>query len=91
MSVGEGEVKAYLDALTRFDGARYVAVAGRRALLMQFGKRDQLIPSDQADELTSAAVGTKQRKDYDVGHDLISVPETITDRLTFLSPVLRLT
>jgi uncharacterized protein len=90
-SPGDGEVKAYLDALTRFDGARYVAVPGRRALLMQFGKRDQLIPPDQADELISAAAGTKQRKDYDAGHDLISVPEAITDRTAFLRPVLRLT
>jgi cephalosporin-C deacetylase-like acetyl esterase len=90
-NAGEGGGKAYMDALTRFDGARYVAVAGRRALLMQFGKRDQLIPPDQADELTAAAVGTKQRKDYDAAHDLISVPEAITDRLAFLRPVLRLT
>jgi cephalosporin-C deacetylase-like acetyl esterase len=90
-NAGEGQVKAYLDALSRFDGARYVAVAGRRALLMQFGKRDQLIPPEQADELTSAAAGTKQRKDYDAAHDLISVPEATTDRLTFLRPVLRLT
>jgi cephalosporin-C deacetylase-like acetyl esterase len=90
-NAGEGRIKAYLDALTRFDGARYVAVAGRRALLMQFGKRDQLIPPDQADELTSAAVGTKQRKDYDAAHDLIPVPEAISDRLAFLRPVLRLT
>ena len=89
-NAGEGQIKAYLDALTRFDGARYVAVTGRRALLMQFGKRDQLIPPEQADELTSAAVGTKQRKDYDAAHDLISVPEAATDRLTFLRPVLRL-
>jgi cephalosporin-C deacetylase-like acetyl esterase len=90
-NAGVREGKTYMDALTRFDGARYVAVAGRRALLMQFGKRDQLVPPDQADELTSAAVGTKQRKNYDAAHDLISVPEAITDRLTFLRPVLRLT
>ena len=42
-----------------FDGYRYLALPGRRKLLIQFGRQDTSIPDAQRDELTHAAVGGK--------------------------------
>ena len=81
---------AYLDALTRFDGARYVRVPGKRSMLLQFGKRDTVLPAAQFDELAELTAGAKERKDYEAGHDLIGFAPAVADRLAFLRKVLRL-
>jgi dienelactone hydrolase len=80
----------YLDALTRFDGARYVGAAGKRSVLFQFGKRDTTIPAAEIDELVNATAGAKERKDYDTAEDLDGFAAATADRLTFLRKVLRL-
>jgi cephalosporin-C deacetylase-like acetyl esterase len=83
--------KPYLDALTRFDGARYVSVTGtKRSVLMQFGKHDSTVPASQVGELVAATVGSKQRKDYDTGADLAAFAAAGADRQAFLRKVLRL-
>jgi hypothetical protein len=80
----------YLDALTRFDGARYVSVTGtKRSVLFQFGKRDATVPASQVAELVATTVGAKQRKDYDTGDDLVTFAAAAADRQTFLRKVLR--
>jgi len=82
---------AYLNALTRFDGARYVSVTGtKRSLLLQFGTQDSAVPKSQVDELVAVAAGSKTRKDYPTGDDLVKSPAAAADRLTFLRKVLRL-
>jgi dienelactone hydrolase len=84
--------KPYLDALTRFDGARYVSVSGtKRSVLMQFGRQDPSVPAGQLAELVAVTAGAKQRKDYDTGADLLGFPAAVADRQAFLERVLRLT
>ncbi len=81
---------AYLKALTRFDGARYVSVTGtKRSVLMQFGAPDAAAPKSQVDELVTVTAGSKSRKDYPTGDDLVKSPAAVADRWTFLRRVLR--
>ena len=81
---------AYLNALTRFDAARYVSVTGtKRSLLLQFGAQDPGVPKSQVDELAAVAVGSKTRKDYATGDDLVKSPAAAADRWSFLQKVLR--
>ncbi|WP_345136437.1 hypothetical protein [Dactylosporangium darangshiense] len=81
---------AYLDSLSRFDAAPYVAAGGKRSVLLQFGKTDAVVPEAERAELTAAVAGSKQRKDYDTGHDLAAFPAATADRSAFLKQVLRL-
>jgi dienelactone hydrolase len=81
---------AYLDSLSRFDAGPYVAVGGKRSVMLQFGKTDDVVPEAERAELTNAVAGAKQRKDYDTGHDLAKFPAAGTDRTAFLKQVLRL-
>jgi dienelactone hydrolase len=82
---------AYLNALTRFDGARYVSVTGtKRSLLLQVGNQDPAVPKSQVDELVAVSAGSKTRKDYPTGDDLLKSPAAAADRLAFLRKVLRL-
>jgi dienelactone hydrolase len=84
--------KPYLDALTRFDGARYVSVTGmKRSVLLQFGGQDTSVPPSQVDELVAATVGAKDRKDYAAADaaGLVKIPDTAADRWTFLAKVLK--
>jgi dienelactone hydrolase len=81
---------AYLDSLSRFDAGPYVAVGGKRSVLLQFGRTDDVVPEAERAELTGAVAGAKQRKDYETGHDLIKFPQAASDRTAFLKQVLRL-
>lgn len=80
----------YLDALSRFDAGPYVAVTGRKSLLLQFGKQDKVVPEAERAELASGVAGPKERKDYDTGHDLVTFDAASTDRVAFLRKQLRL-
>ena len=84
------DATGYLDSLTRFDGVRYMTVAGKRQVLLQFGKQDATVSAAEANELAAATVGTKDRKDYDASHDLTAVPAAVADRAAFLRRVLRM-
>lgn len=81
---------AYLDSLSRSDAGPYVAVGGKRSVLLQFGKQDQVVPEAERAELAAAVAGAKERKDYDTGHDLAGFAAAATDRVAFLRKVLRL-
>jgi len=81
---------AYLDALSRFDAPPYVAVAGRKPVLLQFGKQDTVVPEAERAELANGVAGPKERKDYDTGHDLVAFEAARTDRVAFLRKQLRL-
>lgn len=81
---------AYLNALTRFDAARYVSVTGtKRSILLQFGTQDAAVPKSQVDELVAVTAGSKTRKDYPTGDDLVKSPAAAADRWAFLQKVLR--
>jgi cephalosporin-C deacetylase-like acetyl esterase len=81
---------AYLGALTRFDGARYVSVTGtKRSVLMQFGAPDAAAPKSQVDELVAVTAGSKARKNYPTGDDLVKSPAAVADRWAFVGKVLR--
>jgi cephalosporin-C deacetylase-like acetyl esterase len=85
----KSDQKAYLDQLTRFDGARYLSQSGKRQVLMQFGTKGQSVPAAQAAELFTVTTGVKQRKDYDTGDDLVTPAAAIADRLAFFKKVLK--
>ncbi|WP_432981689.1 alpha/beta hydrolase family protein [Dactylosporangium sp. CA-233914] len=80
----------YLDSLARFDAGPYVAAGGKRSVLLQFGKQDNVVPEAERAELTTQVAGAKQRKDYDTGHDLAGFAVATADRTAFLKQVLRL-
>ncbi len=81
---------AYLDALSRFDALPYVGVTGRKPMLLQFGKQDEVIPEAERTELANGVAGPKERKDYDAGHDLVGFDAASADRVAFLRKQLRL-
>ncbi|GAA2622700.1 hypothetical protein GCM10010399_62430 [Dactylosporangium fulvum] len=81
---------AYLDAVGRFDAGPYVAAGGKRSVLLQFGRQDQIVPEAERTELADAVAGTKERKDYDTGHDLVGFAPAGTDRVAFFKKALRL-
>jgi dienelactone hydrolase len=82
--------RAYLDALSRFDGGRYVVLPGKRVVLLQFGRHDENTAPADRDALADRTAGSHQRKDYDAGHDLVGFPAAVTDRQAFLRSVLHL-
>ncbi len=82
-SMTDASAQAYLSVATTLDGFRYVAMPGRREILIQYGRQDPNIPDAQRAELTKYAAGTVSRKDYDAGHDLIDNAAAAADRLTF--------
>jgi dienelactone hydrolase len=82
--------RGYLDALSRFDGGRYTALPGKRAVLLQFGRHDENTPVADQDALADRTAGNHQRKDYDAGHDLVGLPAAVADRQAFLRSVLHL-
>lgn len=79
---------AYMAATSALDGYRFVAIPGRRRILIQFGRLDTSIPDAQRTELTRAAVGHVTRRDYDADHDLVNNAPAAADRLTFLTGTL---
>jgi dienelactone hydrolase len=79
---------AYVEALSRFDGSRYVALGGKRTILLQYGRRDEtFLPVDQ-NALAEQTAGNHERKDYDTGHDLVGFQPAVADRQAFLRSVL---
>ena len=79
------DVPPYLDTTTVLDGFRYIAIKGKRKILIQYGKQDPNIPQVQRTELTKAAVGASvTRKDYDAGHDLVGDASAAAGRQAFL-------
>ena len=68
------DVAPYLAVTTVLDGFRYVAIPGKRTILLQYGTQDPNIPQIQRTELTNAAVGHVTRRNYDAGHDLVEFP-----------------
>jgi cephalosporin-C deacetylase-like acetyl esterase len=83
------DVRVYLDALTRFDGVRYLRMPVKRVLLLQFGKAGA-VPDGEIGELVQAAGPGAQRADYAGVDDLIGHPPAVADRAAFLGRVLRL-
>ncbi|WP_433211750.1 hypothetical protein ACQP00_51120 [Dactylosporangium sp. CS-047395] len=81
---------SYLDSLSRFDAGPYVAVGGKRSVLLQFGSQDTVVPEAERAELVAAVAGAKQRKDYATGNDLRGFAAATADRAAFLKQVLRL-
>jgi len=75
---------AYMSRVSLFDGYRYVALPGKRKVLIQFGTQDTSISTAQRDELTRSTSGSRTRDDYDAGHDLINFAPAAADRLKFL-------
>jgi dienelactone hydrolase len=82
------QAPAYMAATSALDGYRFVAIPGRRRILIQFGRLDTSIPDAQRTELTGAAVGRVTRRDYDAGHDLVNNAPAAADRLAFLTSAL---
>ena len=78
----------FLSKVSVFDGYRYLALPGKRKILIQFGRQDNSIPDAQRDELVRSTYGTHSRKDYDAGHDLINFAPAAADRATFLAAAL---
>jgi dienelactone hydrolase len=76
--------RTYMSVVSVFDGYRFLAMPGQRRVLIQYGRLDPNIPTAQRAELTRSTVGTKIRKDYDAGHDLVALPVAAADRLAFL-------
>ena len=86
---GEGfSDEAYLQALDRFDPVHWVRVPGRRRLLFQHGRRDEVISLAAGRELYEAAAGPKRWAEYDWGHDLPTDPAARRDRLAFFAEAL---
>jgi dienelactone hydrolase len=87
----EGGSKDYIDQLTVFDQHRWLAMPGKRQVLLQAGANDQWHPTQATDELFASVAGQKERKDYPLGHDLVEPAEPVKDRRDFLARVLHLT
>jgi len=86
-----GGTQDYFDRLTVFDQHRWLAMPGRRQVLLQAGANDQWHPSQATDELFAAIAGQKLRQDYPLGHDLVAPAQPVNDRREYLARVLHLT
>lgn len=78
----------FMSKVSVFDGYRYLALPGKRRVLIQFGRQDGSIPDAQRDELTRSTYGSHSREDYDAGHDLINFAPAAADRAAFLAAAL---
>jgi dienelactone hydrolase len=87
-SVQQGDPTAYLNELTKYDGARYLSVSGKRQVLLQIATQDKAVPAAQATELGAVTTGTKERKDYATDNPL-TFATAVADRATFLRKVLK--
>jgi uncharacterized protein len=85
-----GSTKQYRDEIAVLDQQRWLAMRGDRRVLLQAGRLDSWHPGDATDELFTAIAGSKERRDYDLGHDLVEPAEPVDDRRAFLARVLRL-
>jgi dienelactone hydrolase len=75
--------REYLDAVFSFDTAAYLAVPGRRRLLVQHGRRDDRVLLGEARAMFDAARPPKLWREYDCGHDVSSDPAARRDRIAF--------
>jgi len=87
----QGGPTQYFDQLTVFDQHRWLAMPGKRQVLLQAGANDQWHPGQATDELFASIAGQKKRTDYPLGHDLVEPAEPVNDRREFLARVLHLT
>jgi dipeptidyl aminopeptidase/acylaminoacyl peptidase len=85
-----GATKQYRDEISVFDQHRWLALRGNRRVLLQAGRLDGWHPADATDDLYTAIADPKERKDYQLGHDLVEPAEPVNDRREFLTRVLRL-
>lgn len=83
------EKAAYLAVVGEADPIRHLAMEGRRTLLLQFGRLDQ-IPAEEVQELWYAAAGDKELAEFECGHDLVGHEPARLSRLTFLHRTLRI-
>jgi dienelactone hydrolase len=82
--------KEYADEVTVFDQHRWLALPGSRRVLLQAGTLDGWHPKPATDALFAATAEPKERKDYTLGHDLVTAAEPIDDRREFFARTLRL-
>lgn len=76
--------RAELDAFHRLDPEHYVALQGRRHLLFQHGRADDVIDIDAGRRLYEAAAGSKAWSEYDCGHGIDGHLPARAERLRFL-------
>jgi hypothetical protein len=77
-----------LDAFHRLDPEHYVALPGRRELLFQQGRRDPVVPYEEARRLYDAAAEPKRWREYDCDHGIDGHLPARAERLAFLEEVL---
>jgi dipeptidyl aminopeptidase/acylaminoacyl peptidase len=87
----QGGTKEYFDQVTVFDQHRWLAMPGKRQVLLQAGADDYWHPSQATEELFASIAGRKERKDYPLGHDLVEPAQPVNDRRQFFDRVLHLT
>jgi dienelactone hydrolase len=75
--------KDYTDQVTVFDHHRWLALPGGRRVLVQAGTLDNWHPPAATDALFAATAAPKERKDYALGHDLVTAAEPAADRHAF--------
>ena len=76
---------AELDHLTRWDPEHWVGADNGRALLVQHGLRDDVVPLEDARRLYAAAAGRKEWAEYDCGHGIDADERARADRLAFFA------
>ena len=82
--------RAYLDALSRFDGVRYLAWGAARTVLLQGLPAGGAAEQRDAQELTERTAAPRELRDYAPGVDLATAGTAVADRVAFLARVLRL-
>jgi fermentation-respiration switch protein FrsA (DUF1100 family) len=82
--------RAELEAFHRLDPEHYVAIPGRRRLLFQHGRADDVIPLGEGRRLFEAAAGPKSWSEHDCGHGIDGHPAARAERLGFLDEALGL-
>jgi dipeptidyl aminopeptidase/acylaminoacyl peptidase len=80
---GHPDPEPYLRWLDRFDPRRYVAVPGRRRLLLQHGRDDETVRTGEALRLRDAAAPPREWRDYPCGHGVDGHPPARRDRAAF--------
>ena len=100
MSAGAAPVETYVAqapdefrndveaVLREIDPLHYVSLEGERAVLLQNGNRDEVVPRDALEEVVNAASGAEVRR-YDAGHALND--EAYRDQLEWLGGELEIT
>jgi dipeptidyl aminopeptidase/acylaminoacyl peptidase len=85
-----GRTKGYRDQIAVLDQHRWLAMRGNRRVLLQAGRLDSYHSGADTEALYAAIAGGKERRDYDLGHDLVEPSEPADDRRDFLTRVLGL-